>query len=183
MADDLLKAPTELNDIPKKEPEKSKSKLDVAEDNDFLKLLEETKQQVLEIPYSEYKDKALDVVSSTRPARAFSFLTDWFGKEEPKVDIVPNTAHAIIDAAREAVKQSALNNLNTKIPTPSSNGTGMKPVENVFADKDPQTYQSMLPNAKVSPQIAQKGQAMPNNMSKLSNYGLLRARLDKILLD
>ncbi len=61
-------------------------------------------------------------------------------------------------------------NQKNLIPTPAQNGTGMKPVENTFADKDPQTYQSMLPgsNSKVSPQIAQKGQSMPNNMGKLA---------------
>ena len=162
----ILEQPAELNDVPKKPEEPTTI---VPGSTPVRKARNASKGFKLEIPYSQYKDKIYHAIENARPIKALSMLTDWFGTSEPEADMQPNTAHAIIEAARETTKQSMYNQKNL-IPTPAQNGTGMKPVENTFADKDPQTYQSMLPgsNSKVSPQIAQKGQSMPNNMGKLA---------------
>ena len=159
----ILEQPTELNDIPASTTEVTPGATPTR------KARNKAKKFKFRIPFMDYKDEVIDALEDSRPVRAISLLTDMFGTSEPEVDTLPNTAHAIIDAARETTKQSMYNQKNL-IPTPAQNGTGMKPIENTFADKDPQTYQSMLPGTgnKVSPQIAQKGQAMPNNLSKLS---------------
>ncbi len=163
----ILEQPTELNDVPAKPAEEP---IQVTPGTTPVrKAKNQSRGFKLEIPYSEYKTKFYNALENARPLKAISMLTDLFGTSEPEADTQPNTAHAIIEAARDVVKQSMYNQKNI-IPTTAQNGTGMKPVENTFADKDPQTYQSMLPGAnnKVSPQIAQKGQAMPNNMGKLA---------------
>ncbi len=159
----ILEQPTELNDIPASTTEVTPGATPVR------KARNQARGFSFDVPYAQYKDKIYHAIENARPLKALSMLTDMFGTSEPQVDAQPNTAHAIIDAARETTKQSMYNQKNI-IPTPAQNGTGMKPVENTFADKDPQTYQSMLPGAnnKVSPQISQKGQAMPNNMGKLA---------------
>lgn len=125
---------------------------------------------------SDYKEKALDFFKDLRPVKAVDMLDEVVHDAIPK-DPQPNTAHAIIEAARKAALQAAKDSLTTKqsfaIGSPQDpNRISMstnKPVENTFADKDPQTYQQMLPTAKISPQIAQKGQSMPTAMGKLAN--------------
>ncbi len=127
-------------------------------------------------PLSSYRKKIMDAFHALRPVKAVDMLDEVVHDVIPQ-DPQPNTAHAIIEAARNAAIDAAKDAYLTK--QSYAVGSNMDPnrismstnnqVENNFADKDPQTYQQMLPNAKINPQISQKGQAMPNNMNKLAN--------------
>ena len=165
MDDNLLKNPDPTNDMtvaplegPKPEPEGPFS---------------------LTGSFSKYKDKLLDMFHSLKPVQAVDMLDDVVSESEP-ANTVPNTAHAIIEAARtaaiDAAKDAFMNKQSMVIGSkkdPNRISMSNKPsVQNNFADKDPQTYQQMLPTAKINPQIAQKGQAFPNTMGKLANAGL-----------
>jgi hypothetical protein len=126
-------------------------------------------------PLAKYKEDILNAFRSLRPVKAVE-LVDTAVEDIAPGDPQPNTAHAIIEAARnaaiDAAKEAILTKQSYAIGSNSDpNRISMSSnnqVENNFADKDPQTYQQMLPNAKINPQISQKGQAMPNNMNKLA---------------
>jgi hypothetical protein len=128
---------------------------------------------------SKYKDKLLEAFHSLRPVQAVEMLDDVVTDSEP-VNTLPNTAHAIIEAARtaaiDAAKDAFMHKQSMVIGSkqdPNRISMSNKPsVQNNFADKDPQTYQQMLPAAKINPQIAQKGQAFPNTMGKLANASI-----------
>jgi hypothetical protein len=128
---------------------------------------------------SKYKDKLLEAFHSLRPVQAVEMLDDVVADSEP-VNTLPNTAHAIIEAARtaaiDAAKDAFMHKQSMVIGSkqdPNRISMSNKPsVQNNFADKDPQTYQQMLPAAKINPQIAQKGQAFPNTMGKLANASI-----------
>jgi hypothetical protein len=128
---------------------------------------------------SKYKDKLLEAFHSLRPVQAVEMLDDVVTDSEP-VNTLPNTAHAIIEAARtaaiDAAKDAFMHKQSMVIGSkqdPNRISMSNKPsVQNNFSDKDPQTYQQMLPTAKINPQIAQKGQAFPNTMGKLATAGV-----------
>lgn len=165
MDENILKNPSPVNDLTTAPVEKETT----------------TAEQPFSITglYGKYKDKLLDTFHSLRPVQAVEMLDDVVETEEEK-DPQPNTAYAIIEAARnaaiDAAKDAFMNKQSMVVGSkqdPNRISMSNKPsVQNNFADKDPQTYQQMLPTAKINPQIAQKGQAFPNTMGKLASAGI-----------
>jgi hypothetical protein len=104
------------------------------------------------------RDRILHYLGMSRPVRAAQMLGAMMDTDTtPNTDMSTNTASAIIEAARDAVKTSAY----TRYKLSAAMANPMLPSENSYADKDPQTPQSLLPQAKITPQVAQKGQAGP----------------------
>jgi len=104
------------------------------------------------------KDRIMHYLGMSRPVRAAQMLGVMMDTDTtPNTDMSTNTASAIIEAARDAVKTSAYVRYKRAMP----NANPMLPPENSYADPDPQTPQSLLPQAKITPQVAQKGQAGP----------------------
>lgn len=104
------------------------------------------------------KERIMNYLGMSRPVRAAQMLGAMMNTDTtPNTDSQTNTASAIIEAARDAVKTSAYIRYKKAMP----NANPMLPPENSYADPDPQTPQSLLPQAKITPQVAQKGQAGP----------------------
>ena len=161
MDENILKNPSPVNDLTAAPVEKE--------------IIKEDQPFSFTGAYDKYKDKILEAFHSLRPVKAVDMLEDVVAGS-PKEDPQPNTAHAIIEAARNAamdstrVKQSYT--IGSKMDPNRVSMTAEPSIQNNFADKDPQTYQQMLPTAKINPQIAQKGQAFPNTMGKLASAGI-----------
>ena len=104
------------------------------------------------------RERIMHYLGMSRPVRAAQMLGAMMDVDTaPNTDRGTNTASAIIEAARDAVKTSAYVRYKRAMP----NANPMLPPENSYADPDPQTPQSLLPQAKITPQVAQKGQAGP----------------------